>query len=444
MTRQIPECPGGAGSCSSDSDPSSSDPRSPALPAAASLPPPQRRPSIQTSIVGRAIANKRPDREEASQTTPQSEASQHSRGLVIEKIKKKYDELFIHDSRRTVQVADARRGEGEPSLTVQLVHKLQSEPGRLFDKFDRAIITEVHAEGLMLQRMQAEPLSFGWRYSVYLWSAWLETSMQPAIAVVNYSGLHLYSWNIKPELLCHFGFRVEPHRRGILGWQCFQHTADKREKRGHVLDELYEAKRSIVVHVMIPTRQGEHRRAKVVMLTAEGADIARKLEQYAYEFEKEDDRQNPHKARERASVERSVSSLHVETRITTMIKNRMSARQSHSDNVDATVQRAAGQFKKGLVRRSSCAPVISTRPSASSPLDEESSVRKRPSRRSSTLGTVTPSCTGAPPRRSASANSGLVAGSRTSQRLPEATTSGASKEGQVWLDEVLNDNSLEA
>lgn len=93
--------------------------------------------------------------------------------------------------------------------------------------------------------MHAEPLSFGARFSVHLWSAALQGEWQPAFAVVNYAGLSLYSWSVQPELLCHFGFggfrpvgamaaestaaeeapqRLCSGRPLLLGWQTVEHV----------------------------------------------------------------------------------------------------------------------------------------------------------------------------------------------------------------------------
>ena len=216
-------------------------------------------------------------------------ASQRARHEVITKIKQKYDELFIRlDGQHTTEGSKS-------SLTSRLVLKLKSDPGRLFDKNDRAIVTDTHAEEIVLLRMRAEPLSFGARFSVQLWSASLEDAMQPVLAIVNYSGLHLYSWGVEPRLLCHFGFVVEPRKRLVLGWQTFEHASDRRAGAPPVpaptsaervaaaapppadvktVDELFLEKRSIVVHVLTPVVGGDdlgesddgrmaYRRAKV-------------------------------------------------------------------------------------------------------------------------------------------------------------------------------------
>lgn len=89
----------------------------------------------------------------------------------------------------------------------------------------------VFSRQLVLQRMQAEPLSFGARFSVHLWSASLEDALQPVFAVINYAGLFLYSWSATPEMLCHFSFsfrlKASESTRLLLGWQRVQHTSEQ-------------------------------------------------------------------------------------------------------------------------------------------------------------------------------------------------------------------------
>lgn len=71
---------------------------------------------------------------------------QLKREEVVELIKKHYERLFISEPSEEV--------DEEATLTTALVRKLQSDPGRLFDHFGRAIVTATQAEDVRTPRAE--------------------------------------------------------------------------------------------------------------------------------------------------------------------------------------------------------------------------------------------------------------------------------------------------